>query len=93
MLGGMGADSQPFSLPQVDGECCQLLWALPGLDLDYISNHHVVEFTVYGLHLMYDWGSQVHLIVPSTSHSRLVELYVAFGGDIDSFDLHLDTRS
>lgn len=48
--------------------------------------------TAYGLHPMYDWSNQVHLIVPSTPHSWLVRHYGAFGGDVGFFDLHLDTR-
>ncbi|XP_045655925.1 IgGFc-binding protein-like isoform X2 [Ursus americanus] len=42
---------------------------------------------------MYDWGSQVHLTVPSTFHGQLVGICGAFGGKLGPLDLPLDQRS
>ncbi|XP_045296879.1 IgGFc-binding protein-like isoform X2 [Leopardus geoffroyi] len=78
----------------VDGEHCRLPWVLPGgRAWATLEGRHVVVHTACGLHIMYDWGSQVRLTVPSTFHGQLVGLCGAFGDQVGSLDVPLDTRS
>nr|XP_012416437.1 PREDICTED: IgGFc-binding protein-like [Odobenus rosmarus divergens] len=78
----------------VDGEHCQLPWVLAeGRAWATLEGRHVVVYTACGLHLMYDWGSQVRLTVPSTFHGQLVGICGAFGGKVGPLDLPLDKRS
>ncbi|XP_077750936.1 IgGFc-binding protein-like [Canis aureus] len=78
----------------VDGEHCRLPWVLPGGKAwATLEGRHVVVHTACGLHLMYDWGSQVHLTVPSTFHGQLVGICGAFGGKDGPLDPPLDKRS
>ncbi|XP_032246042.1 IgGFc-binding protein-like [Phoca vitulina] len=78
----------------VDGEHCRLPWVLAeGRAWATLEGRHVVVHTACGLHLMYDWGSQVRLTVPSTFHGQLVGICGAFGGKVGPLDLPLDKRS
>nr|XP_025710050.1 IgGFc-binding protein-like [Callorhinus ursinus] len=78
----------------VDGEHCQLPWVwAEGRAWATLEGRHVVVYTACGLHLMYDWGSQVRLTVPSTFHGQLVGICGAFGGKVGPLDLPLDKRS
>ncbi|XP_030894431.1 IgGFc-binding protein-like [Leptonychotes weddellii] len=78
----------------VDGEHCRLPWVLAeGRAWATLEGRHVVVYTACGLHLMYDWGSQVRLTVPSTFHGQLVGICGAFGGKVGPLDLPLDKRS
>lgn len=87
-------DPDPFPPPQVDGEHCRLPWVLPGGKAwATLEGRHVVVHTACGLHLMYDWGSQVHLTVPSTFHGQLVGICGAFGGKDGPLDPPIDKRS
>lgn len=78
----------------MDGERWQLPWTLPGGQVwATLEGRHVVVHAICGLRLLYDWGSQVYLSVPSAFHGRLAGLCGAFGDDKDPLNLPLDTRS
>uniref|UniRef100_M3Y378 VWFD domain-containing protein n=1 Tax=Mustela putorius furo TaxID=9669 RepID=M3Y378_MUSPF len=78
----------------VDGEHCRLPWVLAeGRAWATLEGRHVVVYTACGLHLMYDWDSQMRLTVPSTFHGQLVGICGAFGGKVGPLDLPPDKRS
>uniref|UniRef100_G3U494 VWFD domain-containing protein n=1 Tax=Loxodonta africana TaxID=9785 RepID=G3U494_LOXAF len=83
----------PFAPLRVDGERCWLPWVPPGGSAwATLEGRHTVVHTTYGLRVMYDWGSQVHLTVPSAFRGWLAGLCGPFGGDTGPLDLPLDTR-